>query len=248
MNDSGRLFCCEMVRSSSIVNPILLMAAKTKEIPAPARELTADKITELYMHYCLENHKKPESVYLFCKQNGMVEKDFYQFFTSIDSLEKQVFVSFHQFAVALIAQSGDTGDLGFRDKLLTYYYTYFEILTANRSYVVFALKEEKNRLNGILKLKEFRSAFKSFIKSISEGYLKAKSERIRQAQQEALEEGAWIQLMVTLKFWLDDESVGFEKTDLFIEKSIRATFDLIDTTPLESVIDFGKFLIKEKLK
>ena len=54
--------------------------------------------------------------------------------------------------------------------------------------------------------------------------------------------------MVTLKFWLDDESIGFEKTDLFIEKSIRATFDLIDITPLESVIDFGKFLIKEKLK
>jgi hypothetical protein len=224
------------------------MAAKTKEIPVAVRELTADKITELYMHYCLENHKRPESVYLFCKQNGMVEKDFYQFFTSIDSLEKRVFVSFHKLAVNLIKQSGDVDLLGFRDKLLTYYYTYFEILTANRSYVVFSLKEDKNKLNGILKLKEFRAEFKTFIHEISEGYLKAKSERIRNAQQDALEEGAWIQLLVTLKFWLDDESIGFEKTDLFIEKSIRATFDLIDTTPLESVIDFGKFLIKEKLR
>lgn len=224
------------------------MAAKTREIPVATRELTADKITELYMHYCLENHKRPESVYLFCKQNGMVEKEFYQFFTSIDSLEKRVFVSFHQLAVKLIQQSVDVDLLGFRDKLLTYYYTYFEILTANRSYVVFSLKEDKNRLNGILKLKEFRKEFKNFIQEISDGYLKAKSERIRKAQQDALEEGAWIQLLVTLKFWLDDESIGFEKTDLFIEKSIRATFDLIDTTPLESVIDFGKFLIKEKLR
>jgi len=97
-------------------------------------------------------------------------------------------------------------------------------------------------------LKELRSHFKHFIGEISQGYLKVKSERIQKVQQSSLEEGAWIQLLVTLKFWLDDESVAFEKTDLFIEKSLRATFDLIDTTPLESVLDFGKFLIKEKLR
>jgi len=219
-----------------------------REVTVGPVEITADKITELYMHYCLENNKKPESVYLFCKQNGIVEKEFYKYFSSIDSIEKSVFVSFHKLAVQLINQSGDVHLLGFRDKLLTYYYTYFEIMTANRSYVVFALKEDKNKLNGVMKLKEFRSHFKQYIKEASEGYLKVKSERIRKAQQDALEEGGWIQFLVTLKFWLDDESLGFEKTDLFIEKSIRATFDLIDTTPLESVIDFGKFLIKERLK
>jgi hypothetical protein len=51
-----------------------------------------------------------------------------------------------------------------------------------------------------------------------------------------------------MKFWLDDESAGFEKTDLFIEKSIRATFDVLAISPLESVIDFVKFLFKEKVK
>ena len=224
------------------------MATKIKEVTDAPQELTADKITELYMHYCLENNKKLDSVYLFCKQNGIVEKDFYKFFSSIDSIEKSVFVSFHGLTLQLISQSGDMTSLGFRDKLLTYYYTYFEILTANRSYVVFALGQDKNRLNGLLKLKEFRSHFKQYIAASSAGYLKVKSERIRKAQQDALEEGAWIQFLVTLKFWLDDESLGFEKTDLFIEKSIRATFDLIDTTPLESVIDFGKFLIKERLR
>jgi hypothetical protein len=224
------------------------MATKMKALPAATEVLTADKITEMYMHYCLENHKRPESVYLFAKQGGFTEKEFYQYFASLDAVEKSIFVTFHTMAVRLIGQSGDADVLGFREKLLTYYYTYFEILTANRSYVVFALKENKNRLNGLLKLKEFRTHFKTFISEISAGYLKVKSERIRKAQQDALEEGAWIQFLVTLKFWLDDESIGFEKTDLFIEKSIRATFDLIDTTPLESVIDFGKFLIKEKLK
>jgi hypothetical protein len=222
------------------------MATKIKE--AAVLPVTADKITELYMHYCLENNKKPESVYLFARHIGISEKEFYGHFASIESLEKRVFVSFHNLTLRLIGQSPETALAGFQEKLLTYYFTYFEILTANRSYVVFALKEDKNRLNGILKLKELRTEFMAFITDASAGYLKAKSERVLKLQQNALEEGGWVQFLLTLKFWLDDESIGFEKTDLFIEKSIRATFDVIDTTPLESVIDFGKFLIKERLK
>ena len=54
-------------------------------------------------------------------------------------------------------------------------------------------------------------------------------------------------MLVTLKFWLDDDSADFEKTDLFIEKSIAATFELANTKPLKSVVDFGKFLFKEKI-
>ncbi|REA62335.1 TetR/AcrR family transcriptional regulator [Dyadobacter luteus] len=224
------------------------MATKTKEVKTQPVEITAEKITELFMRFCLENNRKPESVFLFAQHIGITEKEFYNHFASIDAIEKGVFVNFHNHAVLLISQSDEMAVAGFKDNLLAYYYTYFELLTANRSYVVFALKEDKNRLNGILKLKQLRTVFKTYISEESQGYLKAKSDRIRKVQQDALEEGAWIQFLVTLKFWIDDESLGFEKTDLFIEKSIRATFDLIDTTPLESVIDFGKFLIKEKLK
>jgi ubiquinone biosynthesis protein COQ9 len=53
--------------------------------------------------------------------------------------------------------------------------------------------------------------------------------------------------MLTLKFWIDDRSKSFEKTDLFIEKSINASFDLINISPLNSLVDFGKFIIKEKI-
>jgi len=70
---------------------------------------------------------------------------------------------------------------------------------------------------------------------------------MRKLQNRSLKESAWLQLLITIKFWLDDSSSSFEKTDLFIEKSVRASFDLIDTTPLKSIIDFGKFLYKEKM-
>ncbi|MFT6930871.1 MAG: hypothetical protein ACJAQ7_002366 [Sediminicola sp.] len=44
---------------------------------------------------------------------------------------------------------------------------------------------------------------------------------------------------------MNDSSPAFEKTDLAIEKSVTTIFDLFDNTPLESILDFGKFLYKE---
>jgi hypothetical protein len=46
---------------------------------------------------------------------------------------------------------------------------------------------------------------------------------------------------------LDDESPTFEKTDLYIEKSVKATFELMNIAPIDSLIDFGKFIFKEKI-
>jgi hypothetical protein len=50
-----------------------------------------------------------------------------------------------------------------------------------------------------------------------------------------------------MKYWMEDNSSSFEKTDVVIEKSVRAIFDVFETTPLESILDFGKFLWKEKM-
>ena len=51
-----------------------------------------------------------------------------------------------------------------------------------------------------------------------------------------------------MKFWLEDSSASFEKTDIFIEKAVNASFDLIDVKPLKGILDFGKFLYKEKMQ
>jgi hypothetical protein len=59
-------------------------------------------------------------------------------------------------------------------------------------------------------------------------------------------EAAWVQLLFILKFWLDDTSPDFEKTDVAIEKSIAVAFEVFDNNQLETIFDFGKFLWKEK--
>ena len=71
-----------------------------------------------------------------------------------------------------------------------------------------------------------------------------KQEQFEKIQENALKESAWFQLLLTIKFWLDDTSASFEKTDIYIEKSVNTTFDVLDIAPLRSVIDLGKFLFK----
>ncbi len=61
-------------------------------------------------------------------------------------------------------------------------------------------------------------------------------------------EAAWVQLCFLLKFWTDDTSPDFEKTDQAIEKSVQTAFDVFENTPLSALVDFGKFLWKEKIR
>lgn len=75
-----------------------------------------------------------------------------------------------------------------------------------------------------------------------------KQNNINQLNEKSIEEMAWNQLLFTLKFWIEDRSHSFEKTDIFIEKSVNASFDLLDITPIKNIIDFGKFFFKEKIK
>ena len=120
------------------------------------------------------------------------------------------------------------------------------MLSANRSFVVAQLKENSNKLKSLSKLSELRIHFKSFYNDLEIEKIDLKQEKLIEIQEKSMSEMAWLQFIFTLKFWLDDTSLSFEKTDIFIEKSVNTSFDLMNITPLKSLIDFGKFMWQEK--
>jgi hypothetical protein len=210
--------------------------------------LTKDKIVSMFMQDTLENNKKPQSVYHFAKTNGVSETEFYAFFGGLEGVEKEVFNLFLIKTLELLDKDKDYEYYDMKSKMLSFYFTFFELLTANRSYVVLSFTENKNPLQGLVQLSSLRNSFKDFVSGVISDEYRLKQEKFKKIQEKALQESAWIQLLMTLKFWLDDTSASFEKTDLFIEKSVKASFELMNTTPLESLIDFGKFLFKEKIQ
>ena len=94
-------------------------------------------------------------------------------------------------------------------------------------------------------LKILRANFKAFATElIEEGNIEKPS--YLQHPPKIFSEAAWVQLCFLLKFWVEDTSESFEKTDQAIEKSVQTAFDVFENTPLSTLIDFGKFLWKEK--
>ncbi|TXE15061.1 TetR/AcrR family transcriptional regulator [Seonamhaeicola algicola] len=214
---------------------------------AKKKNITKTDLISMYMDFVLEHNEDPKSVYKFSKDNNFDEALFYQSFTSFEAIKNEIFTVFFENTIDLLHKSEEFESFDARNQLLSFYYTFFEMLTANRSYVVYALKQQKNKLDAVKSLKGLKHGFTKFIDGLNIEKLDIKQERLEKIQNKALCETAWLQLVVTIKFWLDDSSAGFEKTDLFIEKSVNASFDVINIAPVKSVIDLGKFLFKEKM-
>ena len=198
-----------------------------------------------FMSYTLENDHYPKSVYKFCKNNKMKEKTFYKFFGSLDGVKETIWESFYQNTMSLLKKD-ENFEIGIpKDKLLSFYFTFFEVLLLNRSYVLFALSGDEKMIPKMGQLSSFRSMFKGFaFELIEDGNLDKPT--YLQHPPKIFSEAAWLQFGFLLKFWMEDSSADFEKTDQAIEKSVQTAFDVFDNTPLSALVDFGKFLWKEK--
>lgn len=215
---------------------------------AKKKNITSQDIISFYMDYVLEHNEQPKTVYAFTKHNNFEESKFYEFYGSFDAVEKNIFKTFFDHTIIVLEKNEDYQNFEPRNKLLSFYFTFFENLTANRSYVLHALHQHKNSMKSLRVLADLKSSFTHYIEHLGIELLDVKHDQLEKIQNRGLKETAWLQLLLTIKFWMDDTSPSFEKTDIFIEKSVNTSFDVLNIAPLKSLIDFGKFIFKEKSK
>ncbi len=219
----------------------------TAKKTAKKKEITRHDVITAYMDYVLEHEKTPKSIYKFAKDNNMSEADFYNFFGNFDGLRKDIWNTFFTMTMDVAHKNEEYANFSNREKMLTFFYTFFELLTLNRSYVLFTLKENQHMMNKMEQLKGLRKHVKGFAKELIQERNENKTNILLERSETIYSEGAWVQLLFLMKFWMDDDSAGFEKTDMAIEKSVNTIFDVFDNTPLDAVLDFGKFLWKERM-
>ncbi|UZH54769.1 TetR/AcrR family transcriptional regulator [Salinimicrobium tongyeongense] len=221
--------------------------ARPKKIKEQQEEVTQNRIMEWYMNYVLENGREPGTVYKFAKDHEISESDFYNFFGSFEGLKMAIWERFFEHTLKVMQKSPEYAAFNPREKMLSLYFTFFEMLTANRSYVLFTLKHEGSMFKNAGQLRALRRELKAYATQlIREGNEEARARLVKRSES-IFSEAAWIQLVFLLKFWMNDNSPQFESTDLAIEKSVNTAFDLYENTPLERALDFGKFLWKEKM-
>lgn len=211
-------------------------------------ETTSIKKEELiahYMEHVLTHGKKPTSVYAFVHELTTTESNFYAHFGSFESLEQQIFAAFFEQSIQLLHKSEEYAQYNPKEKLLSFYFTFFELLTANRSYVLFQFNDAKTPLNALSQLKSLRNSFKQYVEDLNLNTSNLGIPQFEDYKQKGVAEAGWLQLLGFINFWKNDSSPSFEKTDQFIEKSVKVSTDLLESPISKSIVDLGKFMFKE---
>lgn len=205
-------------------------------------------ILTLYMDFAVENQQKPEDVEDFCENIKLDEAHFYAHFKSLKNVEKTIFKELFKNSLEVLNESEEFLSFDKKNKLISLYFTFFENLNLNRAYVLIALKGCRNKLKSFKELSGLKKKFIAFVDhlDLSESILPIDS--LENIQRKFINESAWVQLYLTIQFWLEDTSESFEKTDILIEKSINTSFELIENKFLKNAFDLGKFVYKEKFQ
>ncbi len=208
--------------------------------------ISAKELRDQFIEYVLMNGKLPQSVFQFMKTLHRKESEFYEHYNSFQSLEKDIWLGIFEETLSKVKSQEVYESYSAREKLLSFYYTWIEVLKNYRSYIVHTSKlslRPENWMNS--PLKGFRESFLDYAKSLIHEGIDKNEVMKRPFLSDNYDKLIWMQLLFVLKFWMEDESRGFERTDAAIEKAVNLSFDLMGNSVLDSVVDFGKFLFQK---
>jgi len=214
----------------------------------PTKKLFPDLIVSQYKTYLLENGVHPISIYKFCLDLGIKEEEFYNHFGSFDAIDRFIWKTFATHTIDRLTADEAFHGFSAREKLLTFYFAFAEVLKNNRSYILLTLRlHTKPELLPDF-LKDLKTSFADFTQGIIQEGLQKNEIAARPFLDKRYSELFWVHLNFFLLYWKTDTSKGFESSDAFIEKSINLAFELIGKGALDTAVDFLKFLYQSKMK
>ena len=214
-----------------------------------SQNMTAEQIKKEYIDYVLTHGEQPTSVYNFAKKFEISEGDFYKIFGSFNAIEKAVWENLTLTALAEIREQEVWPQYSAREKMLSFFYSYLELLKTQRSFIIYTLKKQPRRLSTPEVLSGVKPLFENFAEEIINEGLENKELADRKFISKKYKDALWMQFGFIINFWSTDDSSDFEKTDEAIEKGINVTFDLFQRSPIDNLFEYGKFLVRNsKLK
>jgi hypothetical protein len=202
-------------------------------------ENSKEKIEQEYAKYLRENGKRPNTVFAFCAQAGLDEKEFYKFYSSFNHIERTFWKKMYDNTLLRVKAEPVYEEYGTREKFLSFFYTLVEVLKEERS---FLLAARLNKYNISLFKEEFINYAKFLVnEGISNNEIES---RVFFSSKYA--DLIWFQTDYIIQFWLKDESSDFEKTDAAIEKAVNLIFDIFSKNIADSAFDFVKFAFQNR--
>lgn len=203
-------------------------------------------IRDAYKAYWLEHGKKPASVFVLCKLIELPEADFYSHYSSFERIDADIWLDIFQRTLDQLVTDETYQQYSAQEKLLSFYFLWVQQLKADRSYILLQQDRYQFPALQLRQLSAFKAAFLEYASGlIKEGYVTAEIKE-RKYVSDKYVHGFWVQALFVLKYWIDDTSANFEMTDAAIEKAVNLSFQLIQSNTLDSLLDFGKFILTRK--
>lgn len=206
--------------------------------------VTKENIQNAYIDYVLTEGEQPKSVYIFAKHNEMEETEFYRFFVSFDTIEQSLWTDIAARTIAEIKIQEVWGQYSSREKALSFFYSFFELLKGKRSFATYSSKKINKSFSTPTVWQAMKNEFEAFASVILKDGIESGELTDRKFFADKYKDALWVQFVFVLNFWLNDISAGFEKTDEAIEKGVNVTFDLFQRSPIDNLLEYGKFLAK----
>lgn len=204
-------------------------------------------LQEAYIKFELTQGRAPHSVFELIQDLELSESDFYGLFSSLQHLKSGILVQLLETTFGHLDADENYVEYSGKEKLLALYFTLFQQFLGKRSYLLFNYSDFK-------KAPDKSKDWMPFLKALTERTKLILDEA--KAQQEIQDRpligdhyAKGFQLIFTYLFrvWINDESEDFATTDAAIEKSVQLSMELLDHSPLDALLDFGKFALKTKV-
>jgi hypothetical protein len=205
---------------------------------------TIESIQSAYIDYVLTQGEQPKSVYVFAKNNEITEEEFYRFFGSFEALEQNIWAETATKTITEIKTQEIWPQYSSREKALSFFYSFFELLKSSRSFAIYSFNRQPKGLSHPRALDTLKVIVENFADEVIKEGLESGELADRRFLSKRYKDGLWMQFGFVLNFWINDNSAGFEKTDEAIEKGVNVTFDLFQRSPIDNLLEYGKFLAK----
>jgi len=199
---------------------------------------------ENYVDHVLTHGEKPASVYAFMKKLRLPEALFYENYPSFEELEAGIWKDIFMETLAAVSSSAEYASFSARDKALALFYGFTEAMKPRRSFILYSFRSSSGKLGEVRVLRRTRESFNSYCGNIIRAGLESGELSDRKYLSERYKDALWLQFVFIIRFWTKDSSPDFEKTDEAIEKGVQLTFDLMGHSPIDNLVEYGKFLFR----
>jgi len=199
------------------------------------------RILAAFAAHLREHGVRPRSVGSLARELDLPEREFYRTFASMDAVEGALWSDWIDRTAVEVASGEAWQGFGARERLLTFLFALTEDALDQRSLLLLRWQPLKlvERPRWIVPLEHRYAAFLDPLIRLG---METGEIADRYLLNQAIPPLFTLHLRAVVAFHLNDESSGFERTDAFIEKSVRLAFDVLRPQAVDSAVDFARFL------